>query len=103
MEVLSHCAVRVFVSTGSRKGMNFTQHALDKLELYGLNPEDITDAARKPIHDLFDRKENSKIRIVQIEGMLIALVIAPGTENLITVYRTDERTIDNRREAERWI
>lgn len=83
--------------------MNFTQHALDKLELYGLDPEDITDAARKPIHYLFDTKENSKIRIIQVKRILIVLVIAPETENLITVYRTDERTIDNRKEAERWI
>lgn len=82
--------------------MNFTQHALDKLELYGLGPEDITDAARRPIYDLFDRKEKSKIRIIRVKGILIALVIAPETENLITVYRTDERTISNRKEAERW-
>jgi hypothetical protein len=83
--------------------MNFTQHALDKLELYGLDPGDIADAARKPIHDLFDRKENSKIRIIRVKGILLSLVIASGTENLITVYRTDERTIDNRKEAGRWI
>jgi len=80
--------------------MNFTQHALDKLELYGLDPDDIATAARKPIYDLYDRKENSKIRIICIEGILIALVIAPETGNLITIYRTDQRTIDNRKEAE---
>ena len=83
--------------------MKFTQHALDKLDLYGILPEEVIESCSSIVHDFYDRKERSGIRIIQVKGILLALVIAPETENLITIYRTDERTIDNRRKAGRWM
>ena len=83
--------------------MNFTQHALDKLDLYGISPEEIIEGSESAVHEFYDRNENSKIRIIRVKRILLALVIAPETENLITIYRTDEETINNRRKAERWV
>ncbi|MDP6778424.1 MAG: hypothetical protein QGI83_16840 [Candidatus Latescibacteria bacterium] len=83
--------------------MHFTQHALDKLRLYGLTTEEIVDGSRDPIEDLCDTNEQSMIKIIQVGGVLLALVIDVETGNLITVYRTDERTLSNRKRTGRWI
>ena len=83
--------------------MHFTQHALDKLDLYGLTTEEIADGCREAIEDLHDANEQSKIRIIRARGVLLALVIDVETEHLITVYRTDGQTILNRKRAGRWI
>ena len=83
--------------------MRFTRHALDKLDLYGISPEEITEGCNRALHEFHDRTGNTTIRIIRVQGILLVLVIIPDTENLVTVYRTDERTIENRRKAERWI
>ena len=81
--------------------MNFTQHALDKLELYEID-RDVVETSNA-IHTFYDKRQNTDIKIVRITGILFVLVLDPDTENFITIYRTDQRTIDNRRKAKRWI
>lgn len=81
--------------------MNFTQHALGKLELYEIDPADVETS--RSIHIFYDTTQSSDIKIVRIADVLFALVIDPNTQNLITIYRTDRKTIDNRRKARRWI
>lgn len=83
--------------------MHFSRHALDKLHLYGLTTKEIVDGCREAIEDLYDTKEQSNIKVIRVGGVLLALVIDVETENLITVYRTDERTLSNRKRAGRWI
>ncbi len=83
--------------------MNFTQHALDKLDLYGILPEEIREAYRIVVQDFYDTKENSKVRIIHVRQILLALIIDLETENLITVYRTDQKTVESRRKAKRWV
>lgn len=83
--------------------MNFTQHALDKLTLYDISPEEICEASGDITHEFHDTKENSGIRIIHIRQILLALVLDPATGNLITVYRTDEKTVESRRKAKRWV
>jgi hypothetical protein len=82
--------------------MNFTQHALDKLERYGIDPERILEASKDALHNLHDTQEKSQIKIINYRGVLLALVIDPESQNLVTVYRTDDRTIENRRKGGRW-
>lgn len=82
-------------------GMNFTRHALDKLKLYAIDPGTVQKS--NVIHRFYDTTQSTAIHIVRIAGVLFALVIDPNTENLITIYRTDQKTIDNRQKAKRWI
>jgi hypothetical protein len=81
--------------------MNFTQHALDKLERYEINPVDAENS--KPLYQLHDQIQKTDINIIQISNIHLVLVTDPNTKNLITVYTTDQRTIDNRRKTKRWI
>ncbi len=82
--------------------MKYSLHALHKLELYGLAREKVTDACESPLHNFYDKKEASKIKIIEMENILFALVIDPATDKVITIYRTDRTTVENRRKAERW-
>lgn len=83
--------------------MEFTQHALDKLEIYGISPKIIALEYKNAIHEFYDDKELSNIKIICINEILLALVIDPKNDKLITIYRTDEKTINSRRKAKRWI
>ena len=83
--------------------MPFTQHALDKPDLYGLTAEEIVDGCSEAIEDIYHTDEQSKIKVIRVGGVLLALVTDVETEHLITVYRTDERTLPNRKMAGRWI
>ena len=83
--------------------MEFTQHSLDKLAIYGISSDIIVKEVNKAIHAFYDEKEQSQIKIISVKDKLLALVIDQVTDNLITVYRTDEKTINSRRRAKRWI
>ena len=81
--------------------MNFTQHALDKLKLYEIDPDTITKS--HSLYTFYDKTQSTDIKIILITGILFTLVIEPDTKNLITIYRTDQKTIDNRQKSKRWI
>ena len=81
--------------------MNFTQHALDKLILYEIDQDGVTKSSA--IHTFYDKTQSTDIKIIRIKGILFALVIDPDNKNLITIYRTDQKTIDNRQKKKRWI
>jgi hypothetical protein len=83
--------------------MIFTQHALDKLDVYGISPEWVDELTESPIHDFRDVIEGSRIVVVKSQEILLAIVVEPDGERVITVYRTDVRTIENRRKAGRWV
>ena len=81
--------------------MNFTQHALDKLTLYEIDQDVVTKSSA--IHTFYDKTQSTDIKIIRITGILFTLVIESDTKNLITIYRTDQKTIDNRQKRKRWI
>jgi len=83
--------------------MNLTQHALDKLEQYEIDSEEVEQKSQTPLHCLYDQTQETQIHIIQINNVYLVLVIDPNTQNLITVYTTNQRTIDNRRKTKRWI
>ena len=83
--------------------MNLTKHAKDKLDLYGIPASKIIDSIESASHDFYDTREHSKIKIVNIDNILLALVLDEATDELITVYRTDRKTISRRRRTKRWI
>lgn len=82
--------------------MHFTQHALNKLERYELDPKEIARENLKPRYQLYDRIQETNINIIQINHRYLVLVLDPNTQNLITVYTTDQKTIENRRKTKRW-
>lgn len=81
--------------------MNFTQHALNKLKLYEIDPDTITKS--HSLYTSYDKTQSTDIKIIRIMSILFALVLDPDTKNLITIYRTDQKTIDNRKKRKRWI
>ncbi len=81
--------------------VKYSQHVLDKLERYALSWENVVDAHH--VYEFYDKKEDSKIRIIAVDSIFFALVIDPKTGKAITIYRTDEKTIQNRRRVKRWI
>ena len=82
--------------------MNFTQHALDKLEQYEIEPKEVEQKNQTPLYSLYDQKQETQIHIIQINNIYLVLVIDPDSQNLITVYTTNQRTIENRRKTKRW-
>ncbi len=62
--------------------MEFSQHALEKCTLYGVNPELVREALT--VGETF-------------------LDFTPDDARVITVYPTDERTVPARRAGGRWL
>lgn len=83
--------------------MTFSQHSLDKLEIYGISREVIVESLGLPLYEFQDVVEGSRIKVVQVEQAMFVLVVNAISENVITIYRTDVRTVSNRREANRWV
>lgn len=83
--------------------IEFSQHAIDKIAIYGISKSDVQQAMEQPILSCQDLRENSTVLIIAIEKTLFAVVISATTNNIVTVYRTDDKTIQNRRRKERWI
>ncbi|HAA75666.1 TPA: hypothetical protein DCE37_11140 [Candidatus Latescibacteria bacterium] len=83
--------------------MEYTLHDLQKLEVYGISRGEVDSALAQPEANLFDVVERSKIKIVLIKVRHHALVINPDDSRAVTIYRTDSRTVENRKRAGRWI
>lgn len=82
--------------------MVFTSHAQAKLKTYNLTEEDI-EASINYIHiKINDLELNSTVSIVNINDDLFA-VVYNDNGGVITVYRTDKKTVDNRIKVGRWI
>lgn len=80
-----------------------TQHAKDKLSIYGIAETEIEAGLDGVILDCNDVIEKSEIKVIEIREILFVLVISLETNKIITIYRTDYITIENRRRAGRWI
>ena len=51
--------------------MIFTQHALDKLDVYGIAAEWVDKLVESPIYDFFDMFEGSRIKIVNAKEVMM--------------------------------
>ena len=83
--------------------MKLSNHAKFKLEIYNIGDKEIIKACRKPIEDFYDVNEETYIKIIELDDMIFAVVYNKETQNIITVYRTDFKTISNRKKSKRWI
>ena len=82
--------------------MKFTGHAKIKLEIYGIQENEVVLALRKTINDFFDEKEETYIKIIQWQNKLFAVVCDIMQKRIITIYKTDKQTIINRQKNKRW-
>mgnify|MGYP001569369486 CR=1 FL=1 len=83
--------------------MKLSGHAKFKLEIYNIAGEEIIRTSSKPIYEFYDADEETHIKIIELNEILFALVCNKQTNIIITVYRTDQRTINNRQKSKRWI
>ncbi|PIP55333.1 MAG: hypothetical protein COX07_00505 [Bacteroidetes bacterium CG23_combo_of_CG06-09_8_20_14_all_32_9] len=83
--------------------MKLSEHAKSKLEIYNVPGYEIIEACDKPIYELYDENEEARIKIIKIEEVIFAVVFNKKTQTIITVYRTDIKTINNRLKNKRWI
>ncbi|MFZ4525381.1 MAG: hypothetical protein ACOYOE_07505 [Chlorobium sp.] len=80
-----------------------TQHAKDKICIYGIEENEVEAGLDQVIFYCEDVVEKSGIKVIEIRNVLFVVVLSAETKKIITIYRTDAATIENRRRAGRWI
>lgn len=83
--------------------MYFTKHAELKISIYELEKEFILKELNNKLFSCFDLFENSVIQVIVINEILFAVVLDKSEERVITVYRTDMETIEQRKKNGRWL
>ncbi|MBI2968051.1 MAG: hypothetical protein HYY40_09585 [Bacteroidetes bacterium] len=83
--------------------MKLSDHAKNKLEIYNINEDEVISKCNKQIYEFYDTKEESHIKIIELQEILFAVVYNNKAQMIVTVYRTDRRTINNRQKNKRWI
>lgn len=83
--------------------MEFSQHPLDKCALYGVNPELVQDALASGETFLDLNRGGSRARVFEFLERPWVAVLTPDDARVITVYPTDQRTVEARRAGGRWL
>ena len=83
--------------------MKLSNHAKIKLEIYGISEGLIINELRLGFREFYDVREKTFIRMVEVGKILLAIVFDNQKEKIITVYRTDRKTIINRQKNKRWL
>ena len=81
--------------------MEFSQHAIKKLNDLGLTKSDVEYSINLPVYELIDMELNSEVIITNIKHSTCAVVLNE-TGSVITVYKTELKTVENRIESGRW-
>ena len=83
--------------------MQFSQHALEKCALYGVNPEQLLQALHEGQTFLDLNRGGSWARVFFFLDRPWVAVLTPDDARVITVYPSDQRTIEARRAGGRWV
>ena len=83
--------------------MEFSQHALDKCSLYGVNPELLRDALETGETFLDLNRGGSRARVFDFLDRPWVAVPTPEDARVITVNPTDKRSVRARRAGGRWL
>ncbi|MFM7550249.1 MAG: DUF4258 domain-containing protein [Cyanobium sp.] len=83
--------------------MQFSQHALEKCALYGVNPELVRDALTAGETSLDFNRSGTRGRVFEFLDRPWVVVLTPDDAKVITVYPTDQRTVEARRAGGRWL
>jgi hypothetical protein len=73
--------------------MQFSQHALDKCALYGVNPELVSVALEEGETFLDLNRGGSRARVFEFLDRPWVAVLTPDDAKVIPVYPTDQRTL----------
>lgn len=83
--------------------MQYSQHALDKCLLYGVTPQLVQDAPESGETFLDLNRGGSRARVFEFLDRPWVAVLTPDDARVITVYPTDQRTVEARRAGGRWL
>lgn len=84
--------------------MEFTDHALLKCERYGILPALVMSGIRTRSQTFLDTsKDGSRCTVFTMGGRPWVAVLTADESKVITVYPTDERTLENRQGGGRWL
>jgi len=83
--------------------MQLTRHAIEKCKTYGVNTEALLSAMQhgETFIDLSRGGSIAMVFVFQLRPWVAVLNLE--TEKVITVYPTDQRTVDARRGGGRWV
>lgn len=83
--------------------MKLSGHAKFKLEIYKIAEEEVINECRNSVYEFYDAEEESHVKIIELNEILFAVVYNKKTQVIITAYKTDRTTINNRQKNKRWI
>jgi hypothetical protein len=83
--------------------MQFSQHALEKCALYGVDPALVKQALSEGQTFLDLNRGGSQARVFRFLDRPWVAVLTPDEASVITVYPTDQRTVEARRAGGRWV
>lgn len=83
--------------------MQFSQHALEKCDLYGVEPEKLLQALTEGQTFIDLNRGGSRARVFEFLDRPWVAVLTPDDARVITVYPTDQRTVEARRAGGRWV
>ncbi len=80
--------------------MEWSQHALEKLRIYEIASEAIEGASVR--QELRDRESGALLQVVEFQNRPWVMVISAESGKVMTVYPTDEKTLEHRIKSGRW-
>lgn len=85
--------------------MELSDHAIDKLETYGISGERLSgwEAALQQGQRFLDLTTGATVVVTQWEARPWITILSQNGERVITTYPTDHRTVDSRIGAQRWL
>lgn len=83
--------------------MQLTRHAIEKCATYGVAANAIVNALQAGETFIDLHCSGTLVRIFWFQHRPWVAVLNPGSERVITVYPTDQRTVDARRNGGRWV
>ena len=82
--------------------MELTRHAIEKCLVYGVDAELLLTACKSGERLMDLRQGATLIQVLTFQSRPWVAVVNPVSNAVITVYPTDQRTIQSRRSSGRW-
>ena len=83
--------------------MRLTQHAMEKCQAYEVEAASLLEALQIGETFIDLARGGTMVRIFKFLGRPWVAVLDPDTERVITLYPTDQRTVESRRRNGRWM
>ena len=83
--------------------MRLTQHTMEKCQAYGVEAASLLEALQIGETFIDLARGGTMVRIFKFLGRPWVAVLDTDTERVITLYPTDQRTVESRRSNGRWM